>query len=415
MKTAILHYSAPPVIGGVEAVLQAHAVQFAAAGLPLTVIAGRGEANALPHGVDFIRVPEMDTLHPEIAAATGELNTGQIPDSFEGLTAGLTGQLRPLLAGFDAVIVHNVLTKHFNLPLTAALFRLMDEGTLKHTVAWCHDLTWSSPNSRDKVFPAYPWELLKTTHDHITYVTISKQRQQEVAGVFGLPPEKVHVVYNGVDANVLLGLSAEGAALADRLDLWRADLILLMPVRVTQAKNIEYALRVTAALKELDCRPKLVLTGPPDPHDRASLEYYESLLAERDHLGVKDEMRFVYESGPQPGAGYTIDRNVVFDLYRVADVLFMPSHREGFGMPILEAGLAGLPVVCTDVPAARELAGNEAFIFPHNIDPDWLARQILKRVNGTPEHRLRVRTRRNYTWKAIFERDLLPLLEKRAD
>ena len=33
MKTAILHYSAPPEIGGVEAVIQAHAFQFAKAGL----------------------------------------------------------------------------------------------------------------------------------------------------------------------------------------------------------------------------------------------------------------------------------------------------------------------------------------------------------------------------------------------
>ena len=98
MKTAILHYSAPPVIGGVEAVIQAHAGQFAAAGLPLTVIAGRGEAAALPRGVDFIRVPEMDTLHPEIANATALLNTGQVPDNFDKLVDSLTTQLRPVLA-----------------------------------------------------------------------------------------------------------------------------------------------------------------------------------------------------------------------------------------------------------------------------------------------------------------------------
>ena len=150
MKTAILHYSAPPVIGGVEAVIQAHAAQFAAAGLPLTVITGRGEAASLPEGVNFIRIAALDTLDPEISAATDILNGGQIPDNFESLVNRLTGQLRPLLSEFDHLIVHNVLTKHFNLPLTTALFRLMDEGTLRHTVAWCHDLTWSSPNSRSK-------------------------------------------------------------------------------------------------------------------------------------------------------------------------------------------------------------------------------------------------------------------------
>ena len=53
MKTAILHYSAPPEIGGVEAVIQAHAFQFAKAGLPLTIIAGRGDSEALPVGVEL--------------------------------------------------------------------------------------------------------------------------------------------------------------------------------------------------------------------------------------------------------------------------------------------------------------------------------------------------------------------------
>lgn len=411
MKTAILHYSAPPVIGGVEAVIQAHAARFAAAGLPLTVIAGRGQAAALPRGVDFISVPEMDTLHPEIAAATAILNTGQVPKDFAGLAGGLEGQLRPLLAGFDHLIVHNVLTKHFNLPLTAALFRLVKDGTVKHCVAWCHDLTWSSPNSRDQVFPAYPWELLKTPLPNTTYVTISRQRRKEMSETFGFPEQTVRIIYNGVDPQTLLGLTDEGLALIDRLGLWGADLVLLMPVRVTRAKNIEYAMKVLAALKKLDCRPKIVLTGPPDPHDPDSMVYYQSLLDLRRELGLEDAFRFVYESGPRPDAGHTIGLEVVYDLYRVADALFMPSHREGFGMPVLEAGLAGLPVICTGVPAARDLAREDALIFAHNIDPDWLARQILKRVNGSPEHRLRVRARQNYTWQAIFERDILPLLE----
>ena len=411
MKTAILHYSAPPVIGGVEAVIQAHAAQFAAAGLPLTVITGRGEAVSLPDGVNFIRIAALDTLDPEISAATGILNGGQIPDNFESLVNRLTGELRPLLSEFDHLIVHNVLTKHFNLPLTAALFRLMDECTIRHTVAWCHDLTWSSPNSRSKVFSAFPWELLKTIHPKVTYVAISKKRHQEIVETFGISPDKVTIVNNGVDPVALLDLSPEGAELVNRLALLDADLILLMPVRVTSAKNIEFALQVVAALKNHNCRPKLVLTGPPDPHDSNSMAYFQSLLSLRRKLGVENEMHFVYESDPQPGEGYIINQRIVSDLYRVADVMFMPSHREGFGMPVLEAGLVGLPVIATDVPAISEMDFEKAFIFPLDIEPQHLAQQILERMDASPEHQLRVKVRQNFTWKAIFERDILPLLE----
>ena len=53
-KTAILHYSAPPIVGGVESVIQAHAQVFLQAGYPVTVIAGRGEQASLPAGTGFV-------------------------------------------------------------------------------------------------------------------------------------------------------------------------------------------------------------------------------------------------------------------------------------------------------------------------------------------------------------------------
>ena len=102
---------------------------------------------------------------------------------------------------------------------------------------------------------------------------------------------------------------------------------------------------------------------------------------------------------------------MVGDLLRVSDVMFMPSHREGFGMPVLEAGLLGVPVVCTDVPAAEEIGGADVTRFDPDEDPARAADQILAAAGRSPIHRLRRRVRQNYTWQAIFERDIRPLLE----
>jgi glycosyltransferase involved in cell wall biosynthesis len=249
----------------------------------------------------------------------------------------------------------------------------------------------------------------------VTYVVVSQRRQRALATLLGCPLERVHVVYNGVDPRVLLGLSAEGRALVYRLDLLESDLILLMPVRVTQAKNVEFALRVVAALKSHSCRPRLILTGPPDPHDAQSMAYFQSLQALRQQLGIEDEMHFVYESGPHPDRPCTIEARVVGDLYRVTDVMFMPSHREGFGMPVLEAGLAGVPVVCTNVPAAEEIGGTDVIRFNAKEDPAHVARQILTWAERSPVHRLRRRVRQNYTWRAIFHQDIRPLLESTGE
>jgi glycosyltransferase involved in cell wall biosynthesis len=411
-RIAILHYSAPPVVGGVEAVMQAHAQAFIRAGYPTTIVAGRGDPAALPEGVSFVHIPEIDSQQAQIAEMSADLELGIVPGGFEGMAKQLASALAPTLGGFDAVIVHNVFTKHFNLPLTAALFQLLEASIIRHGFAWCHDFTWTSPSSGAKVHRGYPWDLLRTQRPDLTYVVVSERRRGELASLFDCPPEQIHTVYNGVDHVSLLGLSAEGQALVSRLDLLSSDLILLMPVRVTQAKNIEYALSVVSALKARGCRPKLVLTGPPDPHDAGSMAYYHSLQALRQRLGVDEEMHFVFESGPDPDQGFIVDAGVVGDLFRVSDVMFMPSHREGFAMPVLEAGLAGIPVVCTAVPAAAEIGGADVVLFDENDDPADLAARILAWAENDRVHRLRRRVRQNYTWQAILERDIGPLLPK---
>jgi glycosyltransferase involved in cell wall biosynthesis len=310
------------------------------------------------------------------------------------------------------VIVHNAFTKHFNLPLTAALFRLLDQGIIRGCVAWCHDMTWASPTSRAQVRPGHPWDLLRTHRADVTYVAISESRQKTLADLLGCPQERIAVVRNGVDAQELLGLSDEGYALAARLKLLSSDLNLLMPVRVTRAKNIEYAMGALAWLKALGCQARLVVTGPPDPHDQASMDYFQSLLKLRGQLGVEEETHFVFNSGPDPHKPLLIDAQLVGELYRVSDLMFMPSHREGFGMPVLEAGLVGIPVVCTDVPAAQEIADQDVILFDAATDPSQVARRILEWTKHNPVHRLRRRVRQRYTWQSIFSCDIEPLLRQ---
>ncbi|MEJ2207854.1 MAG: glycosyltransferase family 4 protein [Anaerolineae bacterium] len=419
-STAILHYTAPPIIGGVEAVILAHARAFVEAGYPVTLVAGRGEAEALAtlaarsgDPVDLLLIPELDSRHERVLEIQAELEEGRVPDDFQTLADEIYRQLVVRLDPFDNVIVHNVFTKRFNLPLTAALFRLLDSDPSTHHIAWCHDFDWTSPRSRSKVHPGYPWDLLRTYRQDMTYVVVSKERQEMLADLLGCPRDKIHVVYNGVDSELLLGLSDEGRALIDRLDLFEADLTLLMPVRVTRAKNIEFALKVVAALKGRGRRPKLVLTGPPDPHDETSMDYFHSLQALRAELGVEDEMRFVFESGPGGEEGLTIGYDVVADLYRACDVMFMPSHHEGFAMPVLEAGLVGMPVFCTAVPAAVEIGGDEVVIFDEEDEPDEVAGRLLAWAEDSAVHRLRRRVSKLYTWEAIFRRCIEPLLQAR--
>lgn len=409
-KIGILHYSAPPVVGGVENVILAHVHLFSEAGYPVTVLAGRGRQDALPLATEFVCIPELDSQYSQIVEMSRKLDQGHIPGHFEEMVTQIAERLRSSLKSIDILLVHNVFTKHFNLPLTAALIQLLNESIVQHCVAWCHDITWTSSHSRGKVYPGYPWELLRTYRSDLTYVTVSQGRQVELAELFACPIEKIQVIYNGVDPKELLALSKDGVALIDRLHLWESDLNLLMPVRVTQAKNIEFALHVVAALKERDIRPKLVVTGPPDPHDRLNMQYFQYLLTLCAQLDVNDQMHFVYGSGPVPAEPFIVDMQLVAELLRVSDVLFMPSHREGFGMPVLEAGLIGIPVFCTDtVPAANEIGGKDVIRFSPEAEPFQVANLILKWMHDSSVFHLRKHVRQNLTWSSIFRQQILPL------
>ena len=412
VRIAILHYSVSPVVGGVETVIQAHARYLIRAGYQVTIVAGRGESQALPEGAQLELIPEMDSRHPAILQASHELEQGKVSTQFEPLTDRLELTMAPILESMDHVIVHNVFTKHFNLALTTALFRLLDKGSLHGCIAWCHDFTWTSPHSRSNVHPGYPWDYLRTYHPNITYVTVSRARQQELAGLMEVPADAIQVVYNGVEPQELLALSQPGEALIQRLGLWESDLVLLMPVRVTQAKNIEFAFQVIAALKQRSIHPTLVISGPPDPHDALNMEYYQELQKLRLQSNLEQEVRFVYDSGPENDHAFEIGFDILSELYRVSDLLFMPSRREGFGMPILEAGLVGLPVFCANVPAAAEIGGKQVITFPLEASPEEVAGRILTWAEGSRQLRLRRRIRKEYTWRAIVDRDLLPLLKQ---
>jgi len=410
-KTAVIHYTAPPVVGGVEAVMEAQVRSFLNAGYPVTVIAGNADGSAMPEGCEIVLIPEMDTQHPEIVRMNAELDQGRLPYGWDGMVETLVGKLRPALNLHPNWIVHNIFTKHFNLPLTSALIRLLDEARSSQCLAWCHDISWTSSNSASKLYPGFPWDLLRTYREDLTYVSVSKQRQVELAGLLGCPAEEIHVIYNGVDIQQTLGLSSHGMHLARRLGMLDAYPVMLMPVRVTRAKNIELAIKTAAALKDLGIHPKVVVTGPPDPHSSDSIAYFEELQNIRHKQGVEEEIRFVYESGPEPGNPFTIPASLVWDLMRASDAVLMTSHREGFGMRVLEAGLLGIPVIASrPIPAAREIAVNEVLVYPDEPSPRAAARKILSWLDSIPTARLRRKVRAEFTWENLFDRQIRPLL-----
>ena len=80
-------------------------------------------------------------------------------------------------------------------------------------------------------------------------------------------------------------------------------------------------------------------------------------------------------------------------------------------MPVLEAGLLGIPVMTTNIPAAVEIGGKDIVLLEDPKDPIETADQIIGWLTGNPVYRLRKRVRQEYTWEAIYQREIKPLLQ----
>ena len=214
----------------------------------------------------------------------------------------------------------------------------------------------------------------------------------------------------GVTVRAKLRLRAATVALVRQLALDDGWPFMLLPARITKRKNIEYAIGVTRALRDLGLTPRLLVTGPPGPHNVRSVDYVDELQAERARLDVRAEVTFLYEERRPDGRFWTATDPMMDDLYQLADLLIFPSAQEGFGIPLLEAGLVRLPVFCSDIPPFREIAGDRVHRFALDAPPADTAARIAHFLDTDPATRLRHEVLRQYSWERVFRERIAPLL-----
>jgi glycosyltransferase involved in cell wall biosynthesis len=439
----ILHFTCPPIVGGVELLMKQHAELLLEDGYHVRVLAGRG--GRFNRAVPVTLLPALDSKYPALLTVNDELKTGEVTDRFEALVVELLGLLREQLRGLDVCIVHNALSLHFNLPLTVAFQRLIAEGSAPLLVAWCHDLSWTNPLYIPLMREREPWSILKTRLSGVRYVVVSEDRRQDLLQLWGdrtpnpsparrgendgtlLPlaaPERgvgsevsnpgegsdPVVVPAGVSARTKLRLRSATVALARQLRLDEGWPFMLLPARITKRKNIEYAIRVTRELRDLGLKPRLLVTGPPGPHNVRSVDYVDELQAERARLDVRAEVTFLYEERRAAGRFWTATDPMMDDLYQLADLLIFPSAQEGFGIPLIEAGLVRLPVFCSDIPPFREIAGDRVHRFALDAPPAETAERIARFLETDPATNLRRTVLERFAWERVFRERIAPLL-----
>ena len=399
-RVLFVHYTTPQILGGVEQVMAAHAAALQAAGKEVAFLAGRGGAK--PRGVRVVHVAEADSRHPAVERDLAVLSKGVRPPEHDALVARLLTKIRPHVERADRVVVHNVMTMPMNLALTSVLGTLAREHPDRF-IAWTHDISYFDERYAALRRDGEPWDIVTHAVPGVRYVTVSEERAEQLARLTGLARRDIEVVTNGVDVGEVLGLAPTGLRLAARLHLFDADPLLLLPVRLTRRKRIEAAIDATGVLRRRGRAAMLVVTGTVGPHNAANKAYLAELTA---HAKKIEGVHLLASLGPKLSYG------TVVDLYSLADVLVFPSESEGFGIPMLEAGLHRMPIVCSDIPALRETGGDDPIYVPPDASGERIA-DAIEQALDTPVMRMRARAR-EHAWPRVLRERVLPVILGRA-
>lgn len=186
-------------------------------------------------------------------------------------------------------------------------------------------------------------------------ITVSQATKNDVLKHFpNINPEKIAVIYEGVTS-----LTTHPSPLTAPFPF------LLHIGNCYPHKNLERLLSAFEIVHKQIPDLHLVLAGRKD----VFMERLKNIASEKE---VSSFIHF--EENPSDER--------LSELYSQAKLYVFPSLIEGFGLPALEAMQMSLPVVCSDIPALKEIAGDAAVYFRKN-DPNDIARVIQQILNDS--------------------------------
>jgi glycosyltransferase involved in cell wall biosynthesis len=181
-------------------------------------------------------------------------------------------------------------------------------------------------------------------------IAVSECSQRDAVNLYGIPADKIHVIYEGVDPKFMPITDPDRLAQV-RLKYRLPDRFILHIGTIEPRKNLPLLFEAAAQTKE-----HIVVAG--------KLGWLtEPILAKVKELGVEDRVTFT---------GFIADDDLPA-MMSAATVLAMPSKYEGFGLPILEAMACGTPVVASNAASLPEVGGDAVlYAWPEDVR-SWIS------------------------------------------
>ncbi|MBZ5674315.1 MAG: glycosyltransferase family 4 protein [Acidobacteriia bacterium] len=281
-----------------------------------------------------------------------------------------------------------ILWEQIVLPVEAARYRLdvlFNPGFTAPVFAPCrqvtvfHDLQHKRHPEYFRWFDLPFWRFLlwAAAHRSDRLIAVSEATRSDLLHFYRIPKERATVIAHGVEPAF------------SRLDRSHMESYLLCVSTLHPHKNLPRLIRAYGRTKR-DFR--LILAGLRGFHA-------EEIERQIDEMGLRESVQIT---------GW-VPRDELYSLYARARAFVYPSMFEGFGMPVLEAMAAGIPVACSDIPPLREVAADAALFFDP-LNEDGITAAIERLMNDESlQERLAQAGReraRGFTWQRSAEQTL---------
>ena len=195
---------------------------------------------------------------------------------------------------------------------------------------------------RNRMAHVYARAMLWTTvHRASRVLTVSEASKKDILRFFGVPEQRVTVIYNAIDERFYDDPREEEIVrVRERYQLH--DRFLMYAGNVKPHKNLERLIDAFVVVRQSGFDDlKLLITG-------SEISRYATLRRAVHRYNLHKHVRFL---------GFQSETTLAV-LYRLADVFVFPSLYEGFGLPPLEAMASGTPVVVSNVSSLPEVVGD---------------------------------------------------------
>jgi glycosyltransferase involved in cell wall biosynthesis len=332
---------------------------------------------------------KIDGRNEYLVFTNRETGRDLVPESagFRQLTQPVQAEIRPLRILYEQSSLPSIIDREhvdlvFNPGFTSPKSVSVPAVTVFHDLQHIHHPEYF----RKRELPFWNLLLAQSVRLSAKIIAVSETTRRDVLEHYDIPDEKVVAIPHGVEETFF--------RLQRQPDTDHP--FLLCVATIDPNKNLEKLIRVYSGLRGEFQNLRLVLAG----RRGAQTAKVEAII---DDLGLRSWVRIT---------GW-IGQSELFSLYERATAFVYPSMFEGFGLPVLEAMAAGVPLACSRIDPLIEVAGDAGFFFDPESDQEMA--QAIWRLLTEPEERARQIERgrlraSGFTWEesarktlAVFE------------